>query len=316
MPAVFTKISIRPPRTRVASAARVRDAAAEPSRSATIRSPFPPAARISATTASPRSWLRPLTTTWAPSAAKAVARAAPMLLVEPVISAVFPSSRDPISFLRCLCFWCGPEMDRKVQEYSLWTSRSSPVHWGHVVGGHAHPKGRCDARPHRRGRRRSGARARRGRNKPQRHPGWYGHEQEPAVPLLPGRQERPRPRPSRVAKRARSGRANALPRHARYLGSMGRLAQRRRRLLQLSAIVGLPDRSDDQRAHRQRTHARRRGGRTYGPLARLLAGGPDPHARRPPTARRRGPRKARPRYLRLPPGRPTSRTVDAIGQAP
>src|SRR5258706_7694440 len=34
--------------------------------------------------------------------------AAPMLLVEPVISAVFPSSCEPICFLHCLCVCCGP----------------------------------------------------------------------------------------------------------------------------------------------------------------------------------------------------------------
>ncbi|CAO0827022.1 hypothetical protein SMICM17S_09784 [Streptomyces microflavus] len=81
---------MRPPRTREASSASRSDAAVVPSRSASTKSARPLAARISPTTALPRSPLRPDTTTCAPSAANAVAMARPMLLVEPVTSAVFP----------------------------------------------------------------------------------------------------------------------------------------------------------------------------------------------------------------------------------
>jgi hypothetical protein len=87
---------MRPPSTRVASVAKSSDARFEPSRSAAMKSALPPAARISATTLSPRSWSRPLTTTCAPSPANMVAIARPMLLVAPVTSAVLFSSRVPV----------------------------------------------------------------------------------------------------------------------------------------------------------------------------------------------------------------------------
>src|SRR5260370_41778166 len=87
---------MRPPKRRVASAARFHDAFGEPSRSTATKSARPPAALIGFTTAVPRSILRPLTTTCALSAAKLVAMARPMLLVAPVTSAVLLRRREPI----------------------------------------------------------------------------------------------------------------------------------------------------------------------------------------------------------------------------
>ena len=88
---------MRPPSSSVASAARRSEADGNPSRSAATKSARPPAATISPTTAAPRSALRPLTITCAPSAPKASAIARPMLLVAPVTSAPFPSSRSAIA---------------------------------------------------------------------------------------------------------------------------------------------------------------------------------------------------------------------------
>src|SRR5260370_18725353 len=57
-------------------------------RSDEINSALPPAARISATVLSPRSTLRPTTSTWMPSSASLLAAARPIPLVPPVMSAV------------------------------------------------------------------------------------------------------------------------------------------------------------------------------------------------------------------------------------
>src|SRR5262249_52953122 len=72
--------------------ASAREDAEEPSSAAGMKSARPPAARISSTTAAPRTGSRPATATCAPSAAKATAMARPMLLVAPVTSAVFSFS--------------------------------------------------------------------------------------------------------------------------------------------------------------------------------------------------------------------------------
>src|ERR1700710_987721 len=89
MPALLTRMSMRPPSSSLAWAARFCEASGEPSRSIWTKSACPPCARISSTTSAPRCASRPLTTTCAPSRAKATAIARPMLLVAPVTSAVF-----------------------------------------------------------------------------------------------------------------------------------------------------------------------------------------------------------------------------------
>src|ERR1700759_4103551 len=98
MPALLTRMSMRPPRMAVLSSASSRLRSALPSRSAGTKLARPPNASISLTTAAPRSGLRPDTTTWAPSAAKASAMARPMLLVAPVTRAFLPARRVPIDW--------------------------------------------------------------------------------------------------------------------------------------------------------------------------------------------------------------------------
>src|SRR5712671_3573003 len=102
MPALLTRMSIRPPSTEVASWASAREASGLPSRSACTNSARPPRDRIPSTTSLPRCPLRPETTTCAPSAANSSAIARPMLLVAPVTSAVLPSSRPVIRVLLAL----------------------------------------------------------------------------------------------------------------------------------------------------------------------------------------------------------------------
>src|SRR5258707_9543079 len=99
MPALLTRMSIRPPSTEVASWASAREACGLPSRSACTNSARPSRDRIPSTTSLPRCPLRPETTTCAPSAANSSAIARPMLLVDPVTSAVLPSSRPVIRVL-------------------------------------------------------------------------------------------------------------------------------------------------------------------------------------------------------------------------
>src|ERR1700744_544468 len=98
MPALLTRMSIRPPSTVVVISASSPDRAALPSRSAGTKWARPPAASISLTTAAPRSRSRPETATSAPSAANATAIARPMLLVAPVTRAVLPARREPIEW--------------------------------------------------------------------------------------------------------------------------------------------------------------------------------------------------------------------------
>src|SRR5260370_10928534 len=99
MPALLTRMSIRPPSTEVASWASAREASGLPSRSACTNSARPPRDRIPSTPSLPRCPLRPEMTTCAPSAANSSAIARPMLLVAPVTSAVLPSSRPVIRVL-------------------------------------------------------------------------------------------------------------------------------------------------------------------------------------------------------------------------
>ena len=61
-----------------------------------MNSPFPPASSIAATTAAPRSSLRPTATTVAPSFAARIATALPIPEVAPVTSIIFSSKRPII----------------------------------------------------------------------------------------------------------------------------------------------------------------------------------------------------------------------------
>src|SRR6266436_1846423 len=63
MPALLTRMSIRPPSTEVASRASAREASGLPSRFACTNSARPPRDRIPSTTSLPRRPLRPETTT-------------------------------------------------------------------------------------------------------------------------------------------------------------------------------------------------------------------------------------------------------------
>src|SRR6266851_9120585 len=104
MPALLTRMSIRPPRTDVACPASEREASALPSSSAITKSARPPRERMPSTTCAPRWALRPEMTTCAPSAANASATARPMLLVAPVTRAVLPCSRPAMSCSHALLY--------------------------------------------------------------------------------------------------------------------------------------------------------------------------------------------------------------------
>src|SRR5258708_9042726 len=88
-PALLTGVATWPPRRGVAWWASSRTESPSP-RSAAMKSALPPAARIVATTASPRAASRPLTRTCAPRRASSRAAERPMPLVAPVTSAVLP----------------------------------------------------------------------------------------------------------------------------------------------------------------------------------------------------------------------------------
>src|ERR1700744_1732156 len=141
---------------------------------------WPPAASIPATTALPRVSLRPAPSTWALSAANATAIARTMLLVAPVTRAVLPAKRDPTVWTI-----------RSTVPGIEWTVKSSTWRvrwWGGAcadVQGDRHPAA------HRGRRGRAGPGPRPGQREPGRHPRGHGHQQEPAVPLLPRRQVRP-----------------------------------------------------------------------------------------------------------------------------
>src|SRR5260221_1674882 len=93
MPALLTRMSMRPPRTDVACPASEREASALPSSSAITKSARPPREPMPSATCAPRWALWPEMTTCAPWAANASAIARPMLLVAPVTRAVLPCSR-------------------------------------------------------------------------------------------------------------------------------------------------------------------------------------------------------------------------------
>src|ERR1700722_17576276 len=97
MPALLTRMSMRPPSTDVACPASEREASALPSSSAITKSARPPRERMPSTTCAPRWALRPEMTTCAPSAPNASAIARPMLLVAPVTRAVLPCSRPAMN---------------------------------------------------------------------------------------------------------------------------------------------------------------------------------------------------------------------------
>src|ERR1700724_2223322 len=104
MPALLTRMSIRPPRTDVACLASEREASALPSSSAITKSARPPRERMPSATCAPRWALRPEMTTCAPSAANASAIARPMLLVAPVTRAVLSCSRPAMNCSHALSY--------------------------------------------------------------------------------------------------------------------------------------------------------------------------------------------------------------------
>ena len=273
MPALLTRMSMRPPSTRVASSASSSRGGAESRRGRRRRSRRARRrARISSTTSAPRSALRPATTTCAPSAANASAIARPMLLVAPVTSAVFPcestSHGGPFRWCDRRSAWRWTAQSRN--RITKWTRRSKRYR---AVDDPAHRQGRRHPCPHRRGGRRPRARARRRRHEPRRHPRRDRDEQEPALPLLPRRQER-------------AGRRHRALQSERVLDAQ-------RPFLDTldtweawegwrDAVVahygsqphwGCPIGALVERADRQRPRARRRGRGAHGPLAGLPGGG-------------------------------------------
>src|SRR5260370_33624845 len=104
MPALLTRMSMRPPKTDVACSASAREASALPSSSAITKSARPPRERMPSTTCAPRWALRPEMTTCAPSAANASAIARPMLLVAPVTRAVLACSRPAMNCSHALSY--------------------------------------------------------------------------------------------------------------------------------------------------------------------------------------------------------------------
>src|SRR6202012_2308831 len=202
MPALLTRMSIRPPSTVVVISASSPDRAALPSRSAGTKWARPPAASISLTTAAPRSRSRPETATSAPSAANATAIARPMLLVAPVTRAVLPARREPIEWTMRSTM---PEIEWTVK--STLGGRRGGIPGGLGAGGAgcraargaygggggagAYVQGNRHPAAHRGRGRRAGPRPGAGQREPGRHPRGHVDQQEPALPILPGRHSRP-----------------------------------------------------------------------------------------------------------------------------